>query len=87
MAKISKGCVTIGYGVASHMPKGGTWHFIWLPKGYGPTVDDKFLCALHDFDSTSHKHGFSKGERHPLVEAIAKVIEEYMISLERKHGA
>ena len=73
-----KAKVAVGYGGGDAIEKGGAWHFTWMPKGYAPTEDSKTICVLHDFDDTSDKYGFSASERHLLVAAIAKAIEDYM---------
>ncbi len=73
-----KGVCSVGYGSSQYLPIGGAWHFTWLPKGYGPSLDQIEIAVLADFDATADKYGLGKGERHPLAEAIAKAIQNYM---------
>ena len=73
-----KSVVSVGYGSASYLGSRGAWHFTWLPKGYGPSEDQIEMCLLVDFDGSSEKYSLGKENRHPLVAAIAKAIEDYM---------
>lgn len=76
-----EGCITVGYtgtpGDGGHIHQSGMYVFTWLPKGYGPSMEDRTICALFD-ENYKLKHPRPDGTDHPLIGAIAKVIEDYM---------
>ena len=75
------GCVSVGFtgtpGDGGHIKPSGMYTFHWLPKGYGPSMEDRMMCVLFDGDRDLESR-LGKGERHPLIEKIATAIEEYM---------
>lgn len=74
-------CISIGYtgtpGDGGHIHKSGMFTFTWLPKGYGPSMEDRTICVLFD-ENGKLKHPLPNGEPHPLLAAIAKTIEDYL---------
>lgn len=77
--------ISIGYtgtpGDGGHIHKSGIYIFTWLPKGYGPDMKQRTICALFD-ENHKLKHPLPNGDPHPLLDAIAKTIEDYL----KKHG-
>jgi hypothetical protein len=83
-----KPCCSVGWGGDFRIPPSGLepgcdrpYHITWLPHGYGPTHDDYVAAVVAlpagcDVD----EWGFSKGKRHPLIEAICEAIETHMAS-------
>lgn len=73
--------ISIGYtgtpGDNGHIHASSMYTFTWLPKGYGPSMEDRTICVLFD-KNAKLKHPLPSGEPHPLLDAIAKVIENYL---------
>jgi hypothetical protein len=63
-----------------HIPPGGLWLIEWLPKGYGPTPNDKLVCVFPDQGWRELGHHVKEGGLPPLIEAVVKVIEDYMLT-------
>lgn len=64
-------------GDGGHIKPSAMYTFTWLPKGYGPSMEDRTICVL--FDPHMVLEGeLSKGMRHPLIESIAHAIETYL---------
>lgn len=84
-------CCSVGFtgtpGDGEHIRASAMYTFTWLPKGYGPSMEDRgavqdstedrMVCVLFDPDGRLESKP-SKGERHPLVEAIATAIEGHL---------
>lgn len=88
MMTIHKPCVSIGLtgtpGDGGHKPS-LIYTFDWLPKGYGPSLEDRQVCVLFDPDNTL-KSKLGRGERHPLIEAIAAAIEKHLTHAQELPG-
>lgn len=74
-------CCTVGFtgtpGDGGHIKPSSMYTFTWLPKGYGPSMEDRTVCAVFDPNGTLESR-LRRGERHPLIEAIAAAIENHM---------
>ena len=76
-------CVSVGYtGREVHHKNRECWEIYWLPKGYGPTHEDRQVCTVYFESSDDERHGLAKGKRPPIVEAVCDAVEEFM----RQHG-
>lgn len=73
-------CISVGFtgtsGDGSHIKPSAFYQFTWLPKGYGVDLDQRTVCTLFDPAGLLESR-LRKGERHPLIEKIATVIEEH----------
>jgi hypothetical protein len=80
-------CCSVGLGGPYEIPESGDdhgckypWHICWLPKGYAVTPNDYVICLVAEPpDEDWEKFGLGKGSRPPLIEAICKTIENYML--------
>lgn len=72
-------CVTVGFtgtpGDGGHIQRSSIYTFTWLPKGYAPTAEDRMVAVVFAGDIES---GLGEEDRHPLIDAVAKAIEDYM---------
>ena len=74
-------CVSIGWG-GSYQIDGDPHvaHMIWLPKGYGPSVDMFTICLVRLPPDEGVDYMQSN---HPLLISIKNAIESYMRSTAR----
>lgn len=74
-------CISVGFtgtpGDGAHIKPSSIYTFDWLPKGYGPSMEDRTICVLFDSEDRMESR-LGVGERHPLVEAIARAIETHL---------
>lgn len=74
-------CISVGYaatpGDGGNIKASAMYTFTWLPAGYGPTAADKMVCVYFDPDGRI-EGGLARGQRHPLIEAIASLVEAYL---------
>lgn len=76
-----EGCIAVTLSSDAILPKGPIIYLEWLPKGYGPTPDDKIICA---FPYVEERHGACKlgeGKRPPDIELVAEVLTKYFRGL------
>ena len=74
-------CIAVGYtstpGDGNHIRQAGMFTFRWLPNGYGSSLDDRLVCAIFD-PEFKLESSLRRGERHPLIEAVASAIENHL---------
>lgn len=60
---------------SGHIPGGPIHVMTWLPKGYGPTEEDRLLAVF--FDTDGRWGGIGK-ELPPLLRVVKKAVEDYL---------
>ena len=77
---IREPCCTVSLSGSDHFPKGTTWYVEWLPKGYGPSNEDRLICAFPDPGGAwcEAGYGLSEERRPPLIAAVVKAINEHL---------
>lgn len=84
-------CISIGYSWTTkkegHIPAGPIWMLHWLPKGYGPTAQDRLLGVFFDTDQKWDGCGLRMPEdcddEKPtplprLLQVVKKAIEDHL---------
>lgn len=72
-----QGCCSVGFtgtpGDGGYIKPSNIWTVSWLPKGYGPSLEDRQVCVIFDSEGT-----LAEGKRdHPLVDDIARTVERF----------
>jgi hypothetical protein len=79
---VRRGCCSVGMTITSgdggHVPSGIVYTFDWLPHGSAPTRDDKSVGVLVVPEFL--EGNLARGERHPIIEAVALAIERYLLA-------
>lgn len=85
-------CLSIGLSgcaKSEHIPGGPIWMLEWLPKGYGPTKEDRLLGVFFDTDNrwsgfglsatlTDEDHYEGKRLMPPLLRVVKEAIEKHL---------
>ncbi len=53
------------------------WRLTWLPKGYGPTPEDRLVCVVADPVGEEWHDGYTFNDPHPLIAVIRDAITAY----------
>jgi len=74
--------VSIGAGGDYQIDGRHAWHLMWLPKGYGPSLDDFVVCTVacppHEKEQKWWRM-MQIGQRPALLQAIAEAIEQFFM--------
>ena len=69
-------CHTVARTRSENFPYGAIWTITYLPKGYGPSREDRFVCAF------AHRYewgcfGICEGQRPPEIDVVVKALDDY----------
>jgi len=75
---MKEGCISVGTTFTSgegHIPRGAIYLLDWLPKGYGPSLEDRRICVIFDdkFGDDDREDGLPK-----LVLAVKATVEKHL---------
>jgi hypothetical protein len=85
-----RACISVGFSGCEkngHIPAGPIWLLEWLPKGYGPTYEDRLLAVFFDTDGKWDRDGLRMPEEcdeekpRPLpglLQVVVKAIEDHL---------
>lgn len=76
-------CCTVGltsYEKQGHIPGGLIWTVTWLPKGFGPSMQDRLICTFFDTEGRwpTERFGLQMETRPPLIRAVCDAIEKHL---------
>lgn len=83
MAERHSPCLSVGYTgckADGHIPWGPLWTVQWLPKGYGPSMGDRLVCAFFDTGRLWDDYGVSRsdGTLPPLIRVAVEAMEAHL---------
>lgn len=74
-------CCTVGCAICEkngHIPGGPLWIIEWLPKGYGPSLEDRLICTFFDTEHCWDWDEFGPKSPPPLIKAVCRAIEKHL---------